>query len=235
MKKLFFLSIIAAFVFAACKPDPDFSPDILSSKTNDLGCDINLPQSAIHVIGLSLDEAASFLLEKGWQETGDKLNNERRTFICKDSSQVLHTYYLPGPRTSLEISVADGLVNSSHINCYCYPSENPFHHLANWDAWINQDQKSIDHWEANFGLKSSGFNKHYSSFLFGGHKKFYSDLEATKEEDIATLSFTYINKMHINVGAFLRSGLDPNPSTDKNSYVLMVNIGMTVDLYNETW
>ena len=198
-------TLFIMLTFVACEFTETIDESILpKGNAHDLGCDINIVESAYRIIGLSKEKAASYLKEAGWQQ----LTADSNTFICKDSSMVkdLSSWkgeYKPGPRTTMDIYLDNGIVTSSNLACYCYPEDKPFHQLAEWDAWIYREWKQIEYfWSASFStLKGEDKLHSYSNFHPGEHEKFFIELKDTPEEEIYSLRFNYMDKIHIVLNA----------------------------------
>ena len=163
MKRYVLSTLFIMLTFVACEFTETIDESILpKGNAHDLGCDINIVESAYRIIGLSKEKAASYLKEAGWQQ----LTADSNTFICKDSSMVkdLSSWkgeYKPGPRTTMDIYLDNGIVTSSNLACYCYPEDKPFHQLAEWDAWniVNGNKLSIS------GVQASALSKEKINFI----------------------------------------------------------------------
>ena len=200
-KKILFLAFAALALVACGDRNPVDLNNVPEGHANDLGCNINIVQSATKIVGQSEENGVNYLLDAGWQEIEDEYSQDR-LFICKDSSYILlrEPYWEEGPRTKLWVNLKDGKVKNVTVMCFCYPSEEPFHHMAEWDAWILRDWKDYDHWEARLNTQN-GYETYDDLGTTDDHEIFYKKLSETVEESISTLHITYMSDLSVSIDA----------------------------------
>lgn len=199
-KKILFLAFAALALVACGDRNPVDLNNVPEGRAHDLGCDINIVQSATKIVGQSEENGVNYLLDAGWQEIEDEYSQDR-LFICKDSSYILvrEPYWEEGPRTKLWVNLKDGKVKNVTVMCFCYPSEEPFHHLTEWDAWILRDWKDYDHWEARL-MTNQGYTT-YDDLGTDDHELFYNTMNETAESAITHLQISYMYDLSVTIDA----------------------------------
>ena len=208
-KKILFLAF-AALALVACgdhNNEPIDESVIPKGEPTDIGCDINIPQSANYVIDKSLGEAESYLISAGWTKVDAESSPTMYCFICKDTTKIINPIIpvdlVDGPRTTMWVYSREGKVTSIEVKSFFQLDEHPFQKLATWDAWFYNNWKDIEHWSAT--LHGPDFDQLYSDFNNSDHKKFYDDIDK-HGDSLMTFHVDYVHTPSLKIDGSYNMG-----------------------------